>query len=473
MIENIYNNLQIPKKGTPEYNEYLEYLKERGERVKEEKWQLLKDALVAECGEESAEPIVKELRDFQAMFTTDNALWMARLYEPKIGGFYCSNSARDNDEFLPDLENTYTALCFIGSSGMSEMYDGDWTKSVPEWLKKRVGDYIYSLQNEDGFFYNIQWPKEFLIANNRQPRATRDLGSAKYVLSRLGITPKYSTDIKKDEKKDEPRFLSQFDSPEAFRKYMDGIEADIASVDTPEKRAFKFYFYGNTFQSVTSYLNGNEEIKKIFIEFLEKYQNPETGVWSEVLCFDATNGLLKISNIANNIGYGLKYMDKIVETVMQIIERDVEAYPAHNGVFVVNAWSAIKFLYENILKYGEGTEEERAAKKAAIKMRILENAPSLIRTARKQLEGLKREDGSFSYGRYGGGGLAQGCPCSVRGAIEGDINGNVLAVNEARRNILKALEIGDYMVPVFSEYERVLFMNITEELEAEYEKSKN
>jgi len=156
-----------------------------------------------------------------------------------------------------------------------------------------------------------------------------------------------------------------------------------------------------------------------------------------------------------------------VETVMEIINRDVEKYPAEGGVYIVNAWTALRLIYENILKYGEGSEEERAAKKASIKKRIFDNAPKLIKTAREQIAGFKREDGSFSYGRKGySGGVSQGCPVCVAGVVEGDMNGNVLAVNGVRRAILSALELSDYMVPIFSEYERVLFMDILEKLNA-------
>ena len=467
MIENIYNNLQIPKKGTPEYNEYLEYLKERGKKIKEKKWGELSLALSEKYGEEYAAPIVKELRELQSMFTERNAIWMANLYDPKIGGFYCSNSARDNDEFLPDIETTYVVSCFMESSGMSEMYGNNWVNALPDWLKKKIGDYVYSCQDEDGFFYNIQWPKKFILeeAAIRQPRVTRDLGAALYVLKKLGITPRYSTEIKKeksDKKSDEPRLLSQFDSPEAFREYMRKIEEEIAPMDA-DQRAARFYYYGNMFQSITAHLNADEQIKKIFIDFLEKYQNEKTGMWSDVLVYNATNGLHKIADIANKIGYKLRYVDEMVDTVMALISKTAEEYPVAGGVYIYNAWSCLSYIYENILRFGDGSEEERLAKKEAIKKRVLKNAPTLIRVAAEQLKVFEREDGSFSYGHKSYG-TATGCPLRIAGLVEGDIGGNVLSINAVRRSILAALELSDYMVPIFSEYERVLFMNIVEKL---------
>ena len=471
MIENIYSNLQIPEKGTPEYNEYLKYLKERGEKIREKKWEALSLALSEKYGEEYAAPIVKELRALQSMFTERNAVWMANLYDPKIGGFYCSNSARDNDEFLPDIETTYVVSCFMESSGMSEMYGNNWVNALPDWLKEKIGNYIYGCQNEDGFFYNIQWPRDFILqeAALRQPRVTRDAGAAMYVLKRLGITPKYETEqkVEKKDKDDEPRLLSQFDSPEAFREYMKGIEDVISPLDD-EGRAERFYYYGNMFQSLTVYLNRDEEIKKIFIDFLEKYQSKKTGVWSEVMCYHATNGLLKIASIANKIGYRLRYVDEMLTTVMALISKTVEEYPVAGGVYIVNAWTCLRLIYENILTYGDGSEQERRAKKAAIKARVLENAPELIKIASGQLKMFRRADGSFSYGHKSYA-TALSCPLRIGGLEEGDIGGNVLAVNGVRRSILAALDLSDYMVPIFSEYERHLFVSIVENLNENYE----
>ena len=471
MKQNENLTVDVPEKNTPEY---MEYLKERGEKIREEKWQALKNALLKECTEELAEPIVRELKAMQSMFTTENAIWMAKLYDPKIGGFYCSNSARDNEEFLPDIETTYLVACFAESSGMSEMYGNSWVKALPDWLKQKIGDYISGCQNEDGFFYNIQWPRDFILAEAalRQPRVTRDSGAAMYVLKKLGITPKYQTEqkIEKKENGDEPRLLSQFESPEAFREYMKGIEDVISPLDA-EGRAERFYYYGNMFQSLPVYLNRDEEIKKIFIDFLEKYQSPETGVWSEVMCYHATNGLLKIASIANKIGYRLRYVDEMLTTVMALISKTAEEYPVSGGVYIVNAWTCLRLIYENILEYGDGSMEERQAKKDAIKARVLANAPNLIKIASEQLKVFRREDGSFSYGHKSYA-TALSCPLRIGGIVEGDIGGNVLAVNGVRRSILSALELGDYMVPIFSEYERHLFVSIVEELNENYENSK-
>ena len=48
--------------------------------------------------------------------------WMARLWEPEIGGFYYSNSARDYEGFLPDVESTAQAIHALKNNGLFEKY---------------------------------------------------------------------------------------------------------------------------------------------------------------------------------------------------------------------------------------------------------------------------------------------------------------------------------------------------------------
>ena len=45
------------------------------------------------------------LRYLYEMYNEGMYLWIAGLWEPEIGGFYFSNSARDHEGFLPDLES--------------------------------------------------------------------------------------------------------------------------------------------------------------------------------------------------------------------------------------------------------------------------------------------------------------------------------------------------------------------------------
>ena len=84
--------------------------------------------------------------------------WMANLWDPEVGGFYYSNSARDYEGFLPDLESTNQLTNWlVGNSatnglGRSEFY--------PEWMKEKIVKFVKDMQSPvDGYFYHPQWPQ--------------------------------------------------------------------------------------------------------------------------------------------------------------------------------------------------------------------------------------------------------------------------------------------------------------------------
>ena len=437
-----------------------EELKTRGERIKAEKWAELEKFL----GEEYGPDIVKELKGLYELFTDRIVVWLAKLYDPKIGGWYWSNSARDTDGFLPSIEETYEAMGFIEATGMCELFDNKWENSVPEWLKKKIGDFIYNLQDEDTFFYHPQWPKEYIIANKRQSRITRDIGSAKRVLARLGITPKYTEPPKLDQNDDTPRMLTQFESVENFRAYIDGLDNEVTEISDPYKRAYKFYVYGNLFQSTMGYVKSNPEFVRILLDFLAKWQDPKTGVWSDVICYDATNGLHKIACLYNSMGVRMNYIDEMVKTTMDILNFDPIEHPADAGTCIYNAWSCLPYVYQNLRNCGDGTEEERLAMCDEIKREVFRTAPITIRNSKEQIKNMLREDGSFSYSRSGSTSTAQGCPIAVPGSCEGDINGNGIATLALTQHILMALEAKEYMVPFYTEAERRTFVKILEDL---------
>ena len=138
---------------------YSALLDEEDKAITEAAWVALSEEL---SDEPNGEEIVAAMRNFYTLYTDDMYIWMANLYEPRQcvcvgecqntefcsgGGFYHSNSARDNIGFAPDLYSTWGALSFTRSTGM---IDTTYADAIPEWLKKDVGDFIYHQQDEDG-----------------------------------------------------------------------------------------------------------------------------------------------------------------------------------------------------------------------------------------------------------------------------------------------------------------------------------
>ena len=118
---------------------------------KEKQWQLLADYVGGRDGEE----LVDALRDLYSIYDDRMIRWYAGLYDPKIGGYYYSNSARDFDtvehngktyKLLPDAEATFHSVGMWRSLGVNGGIT-EWGRWLPDWMQKQVGDFIYNLQD--------------------------------------------------------------------------------------------------------------------------------------------------------------------------------------------------------------------------------------------------------------------------------------------------------------------------------------
>ena len=62
--------------------------------------------------------VAEAMKELQSLFTDGLPVWFANLWDDGIGGFYYSNSARDNEGFLPDIESTSQALGNLKGAGL-------------------------------------------------------------------------------------------------------------------------------------------------------------------------------------------------------------------------------------------------------------------------------------------------------------------------------------------------------------------
>lgn len=465
-----------------------EYLEDRGEKIKAAAWETLAEQIPAEYSDK----IISALKSYYTLYSTKTVDWLANLYDPAVGGFYYSNSARDNHGYLPDIESTVEALEFISASGMAEMYGGSWALATPEWLHEQVGQWVYNLQDENTFFYHPQWTKEFIAEKGLDSRITRDQGSALRILRPLGITPKYAVVDREASYSGNltsrlsgggavavskvvavESILPQYASVAAFKQHLAKMEASLVGL-SDEQFAYQFYSWGNTFQ--TGYKQMNTEMKKLLIDFFNKYQNPKTGLWCENLTYTSTDGMHKLGAVYNYIGGSLgslgsyaelKYTDKMVESALKILTDT--SMQAEAAVDIYNAVSGFAYVYDNINKFGSGTAEDKAEKIEGYKAKVYEYMPTIISNGTAQYRNFAYTDGSFSYNlaKVGQGGTAQGCPVAIVGTKEGDVNGTSTAMIAFVSYVLGAIEVDTkYMVPIYTEAERYRFVSILEELGA-------
>ena len=121
----------------------------------EELW----DDLAGEVGPGS-EKLLTSLSQLYTIYPEKLISWFANLYDPGIGGYYYSNSARNTEGYLPDADSTFQALSFISGSGMGYTeIDGfrSYSELLPEWMKEQIVSFIKGLQNPNGYFYHPQW----------------------------------------------------------------------------------------------------------------------------------------------------------------------------------------------------------------------------------------------------------------------------------------------------------------------------
>ena len=191
-----------------------------------------------------------ELRALYATYDEKLYVWLAGLWNAEVGGFYYSNSARDNDGFLPDVESTAQVWYF---ATLSKMFDhlGGWQNALPEKIKEKMLDFVINLQSsDDGFFYHKQWGSDIPLS-----RRGRDLQWSTGIIEKLGAKPLYDTPNGKYGSIGAPK------SAKAVR------EADSKNAVSPEHlrslSAFKDYLAGldlkNNSYSVGNLLNSQAE----------------------------------------------------------------------------------------------------------------------------------------------------------------------------------------------------------------------
>jgi len=455
----------------------------------------LRETRLREIRELYGEEAEAAIRDHLAIIDERFYLWLADLYIPRTcscdhfdeagnricllprdregkctctgGGFYYSNSARDNEGFEIDIESTVQAIRFLNQSGLLENCGGDYRKALPEQMQKDICAFAKSLQDaEDGYFYHPQWGKNIIPS-----RQGRDLGWATGILRDLGDMPLYDTKnghkgslgapsgVKisdgEETKKDNSTWAAHLQSLDAFKEYLNGMDLKTRS-----------YHCGNFINSQVGQINARDKQAMAdgeahdtngdgipedgFVAAFEKHfnerQNPENGLWEDGVYYYSVNGLMKLSTSYNSMGIRFQYADKAFESAMKVLlipadTADEKGAKSGGSVDIYNPWLAMSALLGNVRKFG--TEEEHRALKAKMKEHVVE----LIRVTTEKTKKFKKEDGSFGYTWGAPPATSQAAPVCPHGIIEGDINGGTIATVGVFCNMCGALGV---QVPIYS-----------------------
>ena len=206
-----------------------------------------RDELWQELADKTTPELSEAMRELYSLYSDELVDWFAGLYDTEIGGYYYSQSARDNEKtvfndkeylLLPDAESTCQALGFWSGTGMAEKTGGTYVSALPDWMKDDIADYIYGLQDPDGYFYHPQWGKNISLS-----RRARDFNWSVSMLENFGRKPKYSTilDTDKDEKKDSETLIpDHLSSPEKFAEYLENTNINERSYNIGNQLSSQF-----------------------------------------------------------------------------------------------------------------------------------------------------------------------------------------------------------------------------------------
>ena len=425
--------------------------------------------------------LVEALKHLKGLYTDNVIAWLANLYDEEIGGFYYSNSGRDNVGFLPDVDSTYQAIVLVRHMGMMSDF-GYGNGSFPAGFWQQVGLFAKSLQHENGFFYHPQWTKE--LVDSKLTRRARDLIRAQSLIRSAGMSPTYDTpdggkgdglvwdkeagvfvpvesltgpiaasgSIVTAVSKVVPTATAIPDnlvSEEALRAYLDKFIANGTN----------FYTVNNELANQTSQFKYRDQqlkeegaswrVATIVIDFLNEHQNPENGSWSTITNYNAVDGLFKAAHVYTDLGYQIPYAKEAAMTALNAITSEQATTHICN---IYNCWCTLDMVMNNMKKFG-APDEAKAVLEEVRKVA----APSIEATMVKYLE-FQKSDGSFSYYKDRCSAESQGMQLAIQ-CNEGDMNATSLTYS-VWGTIFSVLDLEKYEIPLHSSTDFARFIEI-------------
>ena len=464
--------------------------------TKETKWQRLCDEVNRKGGD--GEAFVAAMKEQYAIHSRKVLEWLAGLYDPNIGGFYYSNSARDNEyaelkdvrcKLLPDIESTNQALGFLETCGFYE--EGDYSR-LPLEMRNKAAEFVCSLEDpDDGFFYHPQWGKE--MTDSHRPRRGRDLTMVTRILDWCGISPTYDTPtgIKGDglladgtpAKVSSQAVVSEapdsgkaFDpvlkDKDSFIEYLSGFEIDLDKPNTS-------YEVGSAFECQATQIAARDKeleaagadyrLADILAEWFEKYQDPETGIFCkpEHLGVRAINGVLKIAGTYDRIGRPFPNAVAAFRSARNAIISDEEP---NTVCWVLNPWYSLTVIMNNVAENSRKNNDYAAERQIAeLRAEMIKNYPEMIRATARKLKKFRKPDGSFSYLQDRTSHVSHEMPVAISGTNEGDVNSTNICCAGIVGHIFVMLK--QEMIPFFTEADRMRYVAIIEEKERNGEKN--
>ena len=374
--------------------------------------------------EELGEDVAESIRTLFSLIGSDTYTWLANLYDPVLGGFYYSNSGRDTDGYLPDLESTWQAIRHLEHRGMFVDYGNDMALGLPSEIIDSIVSFTRELQKPNGYFYHPQWE------NTNDTRLGRDLSWAKNILVAFGAQPYYSTTNGLVGIGNANAPVSARLSASSAAMVSRVVAASSASLPSYLRSIGKWSEYLDSLDiSSNSYSAGNKlnaihdqileagtQFVDYLIEYLNEKQYPDNGLWEQEISYNAVNGLMKISLTYAALGASMNRIDEALDSSLQIALDP--KLPENAGIVsTYNPWVSMQNLIAATPLLSK--DEMRA--------RVLNNADRLAAVTVQKLARYYKDDGSFSYLELYSASASQGMPVALPNSREGDVNATTIA----------------------------------------------
>ncbi len=448
----------------------------RDEAELERLWNFKLSQLTEKTEDDSkAKYILSELKALYSIYNNDyeTVKWLANLYDPVTGGFYYSNSARNNIGYSADLESTSQALGIVES--ILSGYSGTLADFFGEEVAGKFVSFVKNMQDENGYFYHPQWSRE-AIDKNRE-RSNIDVLAALNILESFNATPTYNTPngVEGDgivtpvsrlvqplrnsrlatvsaitrSADDDIYIPARLTSSTAFNDYLGTLSIISKTANACETILADIPLY----KAVDEILEQNGEdyrICEILMRFLERNQNSD-GLWASRgnSSYEEIAEINSVVRIYNALGKTVPNYSVILSTLLDSIsfEEKIDSITDISGV-----WTAAAAVANNIITYqapGQSYEVKSSLQNFYLRY------GGILAVTREKLKIFLNEDGSFSSTPEGSAYEAYGMSVALPMVKEGDINGTLLAAKKIWLSIFQVLDIG--FVPIFDTSDRMMF----------------
>ena len=441
-------------------------------------WELKLSQISEKMGgkEESAKAVVAELQKLYDIYNNNYSIvkWVADLYDPETGGFYHSNSARNNVGYLPDLESTSQALSLIEL--MLSGYGGTLTDYFGEEIAAKFVSFVKNMQDANGYFYHPQWKRE--LADKNSEKKTRDVVNALTVLGFFGANPTYDTPngVKGDggvsavsnitvplkltgvsavsrlvsAESDEIFIPNHLKTKESFESYLSGlnIKTDTATVSEALYSEVPLYL---AIDEILAEDGASYRLTDILRKYLSARQSEYTGLWSSSSTDlnTAIANLASVVKIYNAMGITIPSYSTVLDTIVSAIESLNEPQEIAD---VVGLWTSFYLVVNNLTTYSS----EDQIHDVALNLRyVYSDFAVLIQKTMANVALFSRADGSFSTTQTSSMSEMMGMPIALPDMDEGDMSATALATKNLLSAIFGALDIG--RVPIFTASDRMVF----------------